>query len=214
MWLILCVMPMKIIAVDNDASLAGDLADAQSGAVAAGYQVIPSFNNAGALIAAVQGTLAANNNDCLEVLEIVAHGDPTSLDGIFMRTGAAFGAQLKTLNLCDICEVYMSGCNTAINLSGINSIAQTVSAAGPTIADDNVMLTVHGSVGYVAGLNMNGSENTVGNRAGGGSQAPQPVYLSGYPDAPDARGGSAVNIGSYSAVGGACWRSYREGGRV
>jgi hypothetical protein len=204
-------MPMRIVAVQRDGSLAGDLSDAQAGAGTGGYSVI-EFDGPADLIPAIQAQLAANNYDCLEYLEIVAHGEPTSLDNILEATAAAFGAQLKTLNLCDICEVYMSGCNTAINLKFKDSFAQVVSAAGPTVVNDNVMLTVYGSVGYIAGMHATGNEDTAGNRGGMGSQAN--IYLPGYPDAPDARGGPGVNIGSYTAVGNACWRGYREGRRV
>ncbi|WP_119391062.1 hypothetical protein [Taklimakanibacter lacteus] len=199
-------MPTKIIAVHNDASLAGDLTHATTGAAAAGYQVIPSFTGPGDLITSVGAILDANSFDCLELLEIVAHGDPTYLDDILDEP--SFGASLKTVRLCDVCHLYLSGCNTAVNLSRMFSHAQLVSLHGPTVAADGVMLTVYGAKGYVAGLHMDGSEDTVGNRGVGG------VYLAGYPDAPDGSGNPGVNIGSINAVGQACWRGYREGRRV
>lgn len=199
-------MPMTIVAVHADPSLAGDLANAQAGA-AGRYDVIPSFAHAADLIAQIAARLADNNNDCLEKLEIVAHGNPNACDSILQATAAAFGASLKTLNLCDVCDVYLSACNTAINTAHMNSISQVVSANGPTVADDNVMLTVHGSVGYIRGLHVLASENTSGSRGKNG------VYTSPYPDAPDALGGG-VRIGSHDAVGQSSWRKFREGRRV
>jgi hypothetical protein len=205
---------MKIIAIHADGSLAGDQAHASAGSAATGWGYIGSFNSPADLIPAIQAMLDANNFDVLESLELVAHGNPTGIDNILEATAPVFGAQLKNLRLSDVCDVYLSGCNTAINLRNRDSVAQIVSANGPTVHADNVMLTVYGSVGYIAGLHMDGTENTVGNRGGAGSQTKPPIHLVGFPDAPDSRGGTAVNIGSYTAIGNACWRGYREGRRV
>lgn len=201
-------MPMTIVAVESDPSLSHDLAEAQADADANGFSVIPGFNGPGDLVNSITAMLDANNFDCLEALEIVCHGNTTSADGIFNANAAAFGAQLKALRLCDIVDVYLSGCNTAINLQGRNSVAQEVSASGPTIADDNIMLTVYGSVGYLSGMHMNGSERAEENVIING------VPYAGFPNAYDSRGGPGVNIGSYNAVGDASWRGYREGRRV
>jgi hypothetical protein len=201
-------MPMKIVAVFEDQRLANNLSYVQSQAPASGYQVIPGFANLPALFTAIKNLLDANNFDCLETLEIHAHGRPSSLDGISNRDAATFAVQLRLTRLCDVVDLYLNGCNTAINVAGKNSVAQTVSALGPTVAQDNVMLTVYGSVGYIAGFHFDGQTTSSRETKMGG------LFHSPYPDAPDARGGPGVNIGSQNAVGSSCWRGYREGRRV
>ncbi len=183
-------------------------------AAANGYSGIDSFTSIANLISTIQGMLDADNFNCLEELVIIAHGSPGTANGITAANAPAFASAFKTLRLCDEVNLYLNSCNTAINTRGHYCIAQIVSAAGPTKANDMVQLTVYGSVGYLRGLHMDGkgNERTSGDRIAAGIHGAG--YPHGYPDAPDASGNPGVSIGSYNAVGSAVWRGYREGRRI
>jgi hypothetical protein len=181
-------------------------------AAANGYAGLDTFSSIANLVSSIQGILDADNYNCLEELVIVAHGSPGASDGITAANAANFATAFKTLRLCDEVSLYLNSCNTAINTRGHFCIAQIVSAAGPTIANDNIKLTVYGSVGYLRGTHMDESTRTFGDRLAAGIHGAG--YPRGYPDAPDASGNPGVSVGSYNAVGNAVWRGYREGRRI
>jgi hypothetical protein len=213
-------MGMKFLAV------AGDLPGLRGGglewyrnkvrndAAANGYSGIDNYNSITNLFSSIQGRLDADNFNCLEELVIVAHGSPGTSNGITAANALAFATGLKAIRLCDEVDLYLNSCNTAINTRGNYCIAQIISAAGPTRANDMVQLTVYGSVGYLRGIRMNGhgNERTTGDRITAGIHGAS--FPAGFPDAPDASGNPGVSIGSHNAVGNAVWRAYREGRRI
>lgn len=213
-------MGMKIVAVAADlpglrgGGLSWYRNKVRNDAATYGYKGIDRFSSITNLVSTIQGLLDADNFNCLEELVIVAHGNPGSSDGITVANAASFASAFKTLRLCDEVSLYLNSCNTAINTRGHFCIAQIVSASGPTIANDNIQLTVYGSVGYLRGIHMDGSgkEKTSGDRIAAGIHGAG--YPRGYPDAPDASGNPGVSIGSHNAVGNAVWRGYREGRRI
>jgi hypothetical protein len=211
-------MGMKIAAVAGDhPGLRGYGLDryrdhVRSVAATNGYSGIETFSGINSLISTIQGLLDAHNFDCLEELVIIARGNPGASDGIDAGNAASFAAAFKALRLCDEVSLYLNSCNTGINTRGHFCIAQIVSAAGPTVANDNIRLTVYGSVGYVRGTRVDGSAKASGDRLAAGIYGAG--YPRGYPDAPDASGNPGVSVGSHDAVGDAVWRGYREGRRI
>jgi hypothetical protein len=203
-------MPMSFIAIHDDLDLSTARWELPAIADAHGYQLIPWFATLKTLLSDVRSTLRANNYDCLDTLEVIAHSGATVFDEVYLSDAPTIGEILCTTNMCDDAKLYLNGCNTAINEKNRYSLAQIISLHGPKIAVHSTRLTVYGTVGYITGWNSDGTARAFGNR---GVEGPG-IDLPGYPDAPDGSSNPGVNIGSHDAIGPACWRAYREGQRV
>jgi hypothetical protein len=145
---------------------------------------------------------------CLRQLEICAHGRPGRSNGITEENVDYFADYLKHLNLCDELDIYLSGCNTGVyNSSGAtgDSIAQLLSAAGPTISENNVQCTVWGAVGYMSGMHATGNEKCFETAHVVDAQGVSHDYT-GYAPSRNGR-----HPGSQSGSGSSCWRGFREG---
>jgi hypothetical protein len=172
-----------------------------------GYNRAKGYISIADLIAKVQGILITNPNDCLELIEVSAHGNPQVLNGILPGNVAMIGTQLKTWHtaarLCDEVNIYLTGCNTGVRTKANESIAQSLSKQTPTEASDNVRITVYGSVGYLSGTNMGGTTSTRADSTAGGH------YYPPYPNVTDSQG--TVHSGSMASQGAASYRGFREG---
>jgi len=205
---------MKIIAIPNfttpgmgGSGLSGEQTRVIANAPAHDYQVVTGYTSLADLIAKIKPILDADNFNCMELLEIDAHGNPNMANGITHANAATFGTLLRTLNLCDTVDIYLSGCNTGVNVAGNIPVAQAISANAPTVANDNIQVTVYGSVGYMSSTNMEGNGRTSRDATTSAG------YFPPYPDASDGIH-QGVYPGSYEAVGSACFRAFREGNRI
>lgn len=163
-----------------------------------------------ALIDQIDATLNASPHDCLEILEIFAHGSPLRCNGIDAAAAATIGTALKDRHqrLCDVTSVYLSGCNTAVRTARSESIAQILSRHAPTLADHNVRVTVCGSVGYLRGTHMIPGARTKTELV----DENDVVYAPPYPDVTDEN--AVDHPGSRAATGNDVWRCFREGNPV
>ena len=161
------------------------------------------YSSIDGLIASVKAILDANPTECLETLEVNAHGNPGVCNGITQSSASAFGQGLRRLRLCDTVTIYLSGCNTGVRHQRHESIAQIASRHTPTEADDHVRVNVHGTIGFSIGTKMEDTIHTVRKtKYRGRKYAP-------YPDVTDTAGN--VHPGSREASGDACLRGFREG---
>jgi hypothetical protein len=202
-------MPMKFIATPdpgvpglNGNGLEAEFLRVSAAAAGQGYTYVGGWRSLDALFQSIKNTLDTNNFDCIELLEIDAHGSPALCDGVSSNATAAFGALLRTVRLCDEVRIYLSGCNTGVRIATSESLAQLVSRQTPTEAVDNVRVTVYGSVGYLSGTNMEGNATT-------GRDARVDCHY--YPPYPDVTDGGTRYPGSSDAAGAASYRGFREG---
>lgn len=148
-----------------------------------------------------------NDHPCLEGLEIIAHGNDASCDGI---TGDTFeldySLYLHQVKWCDASFIYLSGCNTGnefppgrqtpSSLTRVDSIARRLSTVMPRPQDRNVLhCTVYGTFGFMLGSLSNADART--ERTGRKDGINYPPYEDGE-DKLDLE----------------CWRGYREGSPV
>jgi hypothetical protein len=99
------------------------------------------------------GRLLQSTGDCIEVLEIDAHGSPDSINGIRGTTAYDFGEKLQKLNrFCRNCRIYLSGCNTAL---------RDFPTPVPQIIANATGCTVYGTVGHTSGTYCKGKETTL-----------------------------------------------------
>jgi hypothetical protein len=104
---------------------------------------------------------------CLRSLEIWAHGNPGLINDLGTGGAANWGAKLKTLKWCDVCTIYLAGCNTGLSLGPPFPAARRVPIA-KSLADamkyDSatfpVHITVYGSAGYLSGCHSIGRTST------------------------------------------------------
>lgn len=118
-------------------------------------------------------TLLGGTDDCLEVLEIVAHGNPSSCDGIFLAItpntptpnmkAADFAAKLKALRLCKDFKLYLTACNTGCTESGAGPGLKPLAQELATALDKSV----YGVQGYVdSGTHATGDLDTSSDHKG------------------------------------------------
>lgn len=173
-----------------------------------GYQRAKGYGSINDLIAKIQAALITNPTECLELLEIWAHGNPGVCNGFTAQNIATLGNQLKTWHtatrLCDVVNIYLSGCNTGVFYAGNESLAQALSRQTPTEAGDNVRINVYGSVGYLSGTKMQGNSNTSIDATVHGD------YFAPFPKTTDKQG-TVVHPGSTASQGAASYRGFREG---
>lgn len=173
-----------------------------------GFQRAKGYGSINDLIAKIQGTLISNPNDCLELLEIWAHGNPGVINGFTTENIAILGNQLKTWHtdtrLCDVVNIYLSGCNTGVFYAGKESLAQALSRLTPTEANDKVRINVYGSVGYLSGNHMQGNSNTSTETTAHGD------YFAPFPKTIENQG-TVVHPASTASQGAASYRGFREG---
>jgi hypothetical protein len=124
-----------------------------AGKAGSGYSYV-NYDDPQALIDALAGKLAGTD-DCLAVLEIVAHANPSSCNGIYLVVSPAtpkpnmsakdFAAKLKALRLCPGFKLYLTGCNTGCTENGagpgLKPMAQELASA--------LGKSVYGVSGYV-----------------------------------------------------------------
>jgi hypothetical protein len=176
-----------------------------------GHQSAKGYTSIADLIAKIEAVLVTNPNDCLELIEVNAHGNPQLCNGITHDNAGAFGAQLKAWHtgarLCDEVEIYLTGCNTGVRTTKTESIAQHLSGQTPTVAGENVRITVYGTAGYCRGNHMSGSARTSTDATV--KHGTEKNYFAPYPDVTDSSG--TVHPGSRGGTGAASYRGYREG---
>jgi len=121
----------------------------------AGYQFINNFQDTGDLIAKAKAILDQDPSHCLKRLEIVAHGNPETHDGIGPLTLSGFIGRYRNLKdqLCDETHILLTGCNTGLQMrarSGLqDSLAQRIAQALPFDPNNfNIHLSVWGLAGY------------------------------------------------------------------
>ena len=86
-------------------------------------------------------------------IEIVAHGNPAVCDDVLIGNAAVVGESLRRIaGMGDATAVYLSGCNTGLELNG-DCVARSFADAyeGP----------VFGSLGYITGTHAENSERCV-----------------------------------------------------
>ena len=208
-------MPVRVIAIpaDRPGLAGGGLDTIRARLVAAapsrGHEPIGGYTSVDALFDAIESILDAKQ-DCLEILEITAHGDATLCDGIGITdaTGAderrgveTIAKRLTALSLCDHTDVYLSACNTGLPglsaAAGARSIAERLADALPRFSPTyQQRITIHGTRGYFGGTHMGGNAKT--DRVVWGSLE---ARAADYPPFDDAM----------VASGSGCWRPFRNG---
>jgi RHS repeat-associated protein len=111
-----------------------------------GYQRIP-YDTIDQLAKVLSDTSkGGSGSDCIEELEIYAHGSEDSIDGINSNNAKAIGDQLKnSVNWCYPCRIYLTGCNTGV---GSGKMAQDLA--------DALGCTSYGIKGYGRGSRATG----------------------------------------------------------
>ena len=94
-------MGLKVFATPDPTvdGLGGEGLDAEydsndADASQAGYQRAKAYSSVADLLAKIDGILAASPNDCLELIEISAHGNPISCDAVEGAAPATIGTKL------------------------------------------------------------------------------------------------------------------------
>jgi hypothetical protein len=129
-------------------------------------------------------------DDCIEVLEIDAHGSPDSINGITGSTAYDFGEKLQKLNrFCKNCRIYLSGCNTAL---------RDFPSPVPQIIANATGCTVYGTVGYMSGTYCEGTARTS-----------EETTL--HPDDPKRKRHCSPYPGSKKAKGDDCFKPFTKG---
>jgi hypothetical protein len=100
----------------------------------------------------------------LRMLEISAHGSPTSLDGFDtdfdLKAFVAFGSKLAALRWNDISEIYLGGCNTGCREKpDEQGIAEQLAELIPA-KPKQFRCTVYGAVGDLSGDHAAGNAET------------------------------------------------------
>jgi len=96
--------------------------------------------------------LLSRTDDCIGNLEINAHGNPQRCDDIPVDQAQNFGEQLGFLRLCPDCNIYLSGCNTALMQHTMFPLPKILAMA--------TNATVYGTVGYLDGTMAEGNART------------------------------------------------------
>jgi hypothetical protein len=134
------------------------------------------------------------DHPCLSLLEIDAHGCPSSLNDIYAGTIDGAATKLMTLKWCDAGDIYLCGCNTGNGdpqASEPRPIAELLAKAMKYDASTFPhRITVHGSLGYLSGTHMAGTERTTGTYRDGGVDFTRP--------------------GARAATGNDCWTAYHN----
>jgi hypothetical protein len=171
-----------------------------------GYRLIAGYTSLADLLTKIR-QLLTDEQACLSILEIDAHGNPGLCNGLTSANVAQFGTDLETLNLCDAVSIFLSGCNTGVtnrNDAMRRSLAQVLSASTPRVDPDNVQVTVFGSVGYLSGTNAEGNAKCRTSCTTGTGSKKQ--FYSPYPPSED-----GTQPGTQAGDGAAAYRAFREG---
>ncbi|WP_026959369.1 hypothetical protein [Aliagarivorans taiwanensis] len=175
------------------------------------WEIILGYDNLADLITKVNQLLTINpGNPCLKVLEIVAHGNPISINDMSRLDVTNWAAQLKTLNWCDEAEIYLSGCNTGLprttriqDPARVGPIAQQLAKAMPFDAQNFAhKIRVYGSKGYLSGSHGEGNEKIV-------DSFNEYNFALAWP--PVSRTVWQRYPGGSSATGNACWANFKNG---
>lgn len=133
------------------------------------FQEIVPYNDLNEIIQGIQ-QFQQNDPDhpCLLILEIIAHGDPTSLNG-FTRTDInTIAAAFMQLVWCDNAKIFLSGCNTGLPMDTSSNPTAVIGPFAKMLADAMpynatsfaYKIDVHGSAGYLSGSYSQGSTDT------------------------------------------------------
>jgi hypothetical protein len=140
---------------------------------------------------------------CLRLIEIDAHACPSFIDDIMTSNVAKVGEKFMKLKWCDAGDIYLSGCNTGLDLDvfdpnpSLDPIAKRLADAMPyDAAKFPHHITVHGTNGYMSGTHMQGNESTSKSYSTG-----HLWWAVDYPEYDDAR----------DAKGNACWNDFKNG---
>jgi hypothetical protein len=142
---------MNVVAVpSNDPRVAAELNRLRQPGAVPGYKVV-GYTSLDDLLTQLRKLVG--RGDCIETLEIDAHGNPSVCNGITAENAQNVGEQLGLLNkLCPDCKIYLSGCNTGL--------AQGTMFPLPKLLAMSTNCTVFGSVGYLSGTHAEGTERT------------------------------------------------------
>ncbi len=214
-------MGVKIIATPNPrGNLGGGGLDQEFMRVAnaanrpGGWRHVRDYTSLDDMFEKVRWEMSFYRANCLEDLEIDAHGSPGSCDAIRLtptNTAEAFGNLLKSQPnlrlLCDEVHIFLNGCNTAVRTAGHESISQQVSRHTPTRAAHGIHVVVCGTVGYSKGTQMEGNIKT--ERKVWVQVGRERHLRNAFPRVSDGRGG--FHPGSMEARGARSWRGFVEG---
>jgi hypothetical protein len=156
-------MPLKIIAYpSSDPAYAPNLAGSIDSATRAiidagisGYSAVSGFTSLQDLVTRIIA-IQARTRECVESLEIVAHGSAWRCDGLSQASAALWAQQFETIDWCGASVVYLSGCTTGcLTPQHTMGIAQLFSTFTPLTPARQV--TVCGARGYETGMNADAS---------------------------------------------------------
>ncbi|MBV7332819.1 RHS repeat-associated core domain-containing protein [Chloroflexi bacterium TSY] len=133
----------------NDASLKKERERLVKAAPHKGYGYF-SYQNLDNLLTFLKKMAPKAGYNCIRTLEIKAHANPYTINGIKGANIRSFAQRLsKEVKWCCPCSIYLSGCNTGLKSA---PIAQALANA--------TNCTAYGSVGYLRGTHMEGNEDT------------------------------------------------------
>jgi hypothetical protein len=104
--------------------------------------VYQEFHHPNDLLEHLENLLATDPDDCLEGLELIAHGGPNLCDGFEQDNATDLGPRFGQLRLCRDFYLILSGCNTALGEE---------SPPFPQLLANTMDCAVYGTVGYITG---------------------------------------------------------------
>lgn len=147
---------MNVVAVHNvpgDPAMQGNLSRLQAPGATHGYDVL-AFSDIDNLIELLRAMIE-ESDECIEILEISAHGNPTVCDGLRVENAQRVGEAINRLNkLCEECKIYLSGCNTGVSFP---PPPQGTMYPMAKILAISTNCKVYGSVGYLSGTHAEGN---------------------------------------------------------
>ena len=173
-------MRFMAIPLDNDPVINAERERLRPWCATNGYEYV-EYNGLDDLLSKMSAVLQARPGP-IEILEIDAHGNPSTCNNVTSGNASTFGRRLSRLSgFSGNSVVYLSGCNTGLTDQGVCVSQLLASAAG---------CTVYGSRGYLSGTHAEGNQ-----------QVWATVTIDGivYPPYP----------GAVDATGSACWQAFR-----
>ena len=129
------------------------------------WAFVTDFDAIDSLVNQVQAEIDIDpDHPCLKSLEIVAHGEPVSCDGMDRSDAGTWATKLKQLPWCDVAAIYLSGCNTGLardrgDPGVMGPVAKLLADAMPFDAAAFVhRISVYGAAGYISGANASRDE--------------------------------------------------------
>jgi hypothetical protein len=146
---------LKVIAVcterENDPSTARRLERLRRPGATHGHTVL-DYKKPDALLRHLQ-ELVRDSDECIEVLEIIAHGTAGKIGGIIMGDIQRFGDALNRLNrFCRSCKIYLTSCNI-----GLPYPPEATMYPMPKVLAISTGCTVYACIGYSNGTHAEGN---------------------------------------------------------